>query len=487
MRLKPVADNGAWVVDHGGMTSRGHWRDRLLGTLQGQLQLATYVTVFFGFTGASCAGLWVSERNLFRQHSMAVEQSAAGIALALERLPDPPSRLRVQQQLESISDKRTIFWFQQADGSLIFPRPPLQPPSPYLLERAQARPSQQVITNAQRRFLTKEVLRLPSGASVWAACDVSVSSLAFSSYISWMILIWSLCLVLTLLVVTVLVRRIVRPLLTLTELTATVTAETLQNSHVQFSAAPQEISRLADNYEDLLQRLSLSWSHQRQFVSAVSHELRTPLTIVGGYIKRTLRTGDNLEASQRKGLQTAEQETLRMRHLLDDLLDLSRGDSGRLSVSQQPVALLPLLEQVQELAQSAQQRSIALQLPDRADLIANADPDRLQQVLLNLIENACKYSAPEAPVELALLASAAELSIEVRDQGIGVPPEDQERIFERFQRASNAPAGEGSGLGLSVVRLLVEGMGGQVSLRSQLGKGSVFSLHLRPVEPAEEG
>ena len=120
-----------------------------------------------------------------------------------------------------------------------------------------------------------------------------------------MILIWSLCLVLTLLVVTVLVRRIVRPLLKLTELTATVTAETLQNSHVQFSNSPEEISRLADNYEDLLQRLSLSWSHQRQFVSAVSHELRTPLTIVGGYIKRTLRTADNLEASQRKGLQTA--------------------------------------------------------------------------------------------------------------------------------------------------------------------------------------
>lgn len=463
------------------MTSQRHWRDRLLGTLQGQLQLATYVTVFLGFTGASCAGLWVSERNLFRQHSMMVEQSAAVIAQALERLPDPPSRLRVQQQLESISDKRTIFWFQQNDGSLIFPRSPLQPPSAYLLERAQAQPSQQVITDAQRRYLTKEVLRLPSGASVWAACDVSVSSLAFSSYISWMILIWSVCLVLTLLVVTVLVRRIVRPLRQLSELTETVTADTLQNSHVQFSAAPEEISRLAENYEELLQRLSLSWSHQRQFVSAVSHELRTPLTIVGGYIKRTLRTGDTLEASQRKGLQTAEQETLRMRHLLD----LSRGDSGRLSVSQQPVALLPLLEQVQELAQSTQQRSIVLLLPDSAGLIANADPDRLQQVLLNLIENACKYSGPQAPVELALLSSPDELTIEVRDQGIGVPPEDQERIFERFQRATNAPAGEGSGLGLSVVRLLVEGMGGQVSLRSQLGRGSVFSLHLRPVERAD--
>ena len=468
------------------MTRSGHWRERLLGTLQGQLQLATYVTVFLGFTGASCAGLWVSERNLFRQHSMAVEQSAAGIALALERLPVPASRLRVQQQLESISDKRTIFWFQQPDGSLIFPRLPLQPPSTYLLERAQALPTQQVISDSNRRFLTKQVLILPSGASVWAACDVSVSSMAFSSYISWMILIWSLCLVLTLLVVTALVRRIVRPLIQLTELTATVTADTLQNSHVQFTDAPDEIIRLADNYEELLERLSLSWSHQRQFVSAVSHELRTPLTIVGGYIKRTIRTGENLEALQLKGLQTAEQETQRMRHLLDDLLDLSRGDSGRLSVSQQPVALLPLLEQVQELAQSAQQRSIRLQLPPAAEVVANADPDRLQQVLLNLIENACKYSEPPAPVELALQQSASELTIEVRDQGIGVPQEDQERIFERFQRGSNAPSGEGSGLGLSVVRLLVEGMGGRVSLRSQPGSGSVFTLHLRPVERADD-
>lgn len=159
---------------------------------------------------------------------------------------------------------------------------------------------------------------------------------------------------LTLLVVRALVRRIVRPLLQLTEYTATVTADTLQNSHVQFTDAPEEIIRLADNYEELLERLSLSWSHQRQFVSSVSHELRTPLTIVGGYIKRTIRTGTDLEALQLKGLQTAEQETQRMRHLLNDLLDLSRGDSGRLSVSQQPVALLPLLEQVQELAQSAQ-------------------------------------------------------------------------------------------------------------------------------------
>ena len=140
-----------------------------------------------------------------------------------------------------------------------------------------------------------------------------------------------------------------------------------------------------------------------------------------------------------------------------------------------------LLNEMRRIEQQEMEDSVSLGL----EVMANADPDRLQQVLLNLIENACKYSDPHAPVEVALLLKPSELCIEVRDQGIGVPMEDQQRIFERFQRASNAPAGEGSGLGLSVVRLLVEGMGGQVSLRSQPGSGSVFTLHLRPVERSD--
>ena len=467
-----------------------HWRERLLGTLEGQLQLATYLAVFVGFTGASCAGLLVSERSLFRQHEIRMMHEAEQLVEALRRLPSSPirTRVRIEQQLNRFSNKRTLFWLERPNGTFV--RPTLgvnYALTNALLERTSQSSLRDSISYNERDYLVHQVARLPNGSRVWAACDVTVSTQAFGLFINWMILIWSICLVLTLLLVTFLVRRIVRPLLQLTDLTASVTAETLKESHVQLAGAPQEVSLLANNYDDLLQRLSLSWSYQRQFVSAVSHELRTPLTIIGGYIKRTIRRGDNLDEQQLKGLQTAAQEAERMRHLLDDLLDISRGDSGRLSISQQPVSLLPLLSQVQDLAQTAHQRVIDLRLPDAEQVVASADPDRLQQVVLNLIENACKYSDPPAAVELELKVNPSEIVVEVRDHGIGVPVDDQERIFERFQRASNAPHGAGSGLGLSVVRLLVEGMGGQITMRSQVGEGSVFTLHLRLMESSERG
>ena len=467
-----------------------HWRERLLGTLEGQLQLATYLAVFVGFTGASCAGLWVSERSLFRQHEIRMMQEGEDLTFALKRLALRPgfARVSVEQQLNRFSSKRTLFWLERADDTFVLPTSDnSRVLSRALLNRTPTASIREAITYQERNYLVHQTGELPDGSIVWASCDVTLSTQAFGHFINWMILIWSLCLVLTLWLVTVLVRRIVSPLVQLTELTASVTAETLQDSHVQLAGAPQEINLLARNYEDLLHRLSLSWSHQRQFVSAVSHELRTPLTLVGGYIKRTIRRGDNLEEQQLKGLQTAAQEAERMRHLLDDLLDISRGDSGRLSISQQPVSLLPLLSQVQDLAQTAHQRVIDLRLPDAEQVVASADPDRLQQVVLNLIENACKYSDPPAAVELELKVNPSEILVEVRDHGIGVPVDDQERIFERFQRASNAPHGAGSGLGLSVVRLLVEGMGGQITMRSQVGEGSVFTLHLRLIESSERG
>ena len=467
-----------------------HWRERLLGTLEGQLQLATYLAVFVGFTGASCAGLWVSERSLFRQHEIRMMQEGEDLTFALKRLALRPgfARVSVEQQLNRFSNKRALFWLERADDTFVLPTSDnSRVLSRALLNRTPTASIREAITYQERNYLVHQTGELPDGSIVWASCDVTLSTQAFGHFINWMILIWSICLVLTLWLVTVLVRRIVSPLVQLTELTASVTAETLQDSHVQLAGAPQEINLLARNYEDLLHRLSLSWSHQRQFVSAVSHELRTPLTLVGGYIKRTIRRGDNLEEQQLKGLQTAAQEAERMRHLLDDLLDISRGDSGRLSISQQPVSLLPLLSQVQDLAQTAHQRVTDLRLPDAEQVVACADPDRLQQVVLNLIENACKYSDPPAAVELELKVNPSEILVEVRDHGIGVPVDDQERIFERFQRASNAPHGAGSGLGLSVVRLLVEGMGGQITMRSQVGEGSVFTLHLRLMESSERG
>ena len=110
--------------------------------------------------------------------------------------------------------------------------------------------------------------------------------------------------------------------------------------------------------------------------------------------------------------------------------------------------------------------------------MVNADSDRLRQVLLDLIENADKYSPNEQPIRLVLQVNAEHASIQVIDQGIGIPEADQERVFERFQRGSNAPEKTGSGLGLSIVKLLVEAMDGTIGLKSRPGEGSCFTIRL---------
>ena len=170
-----------------------------------------------------------------------------------------------------------------------------------------------------------------------------------------------------------------------------------------------------------------------------------------------------------------------MRRLMDDLLDLSRGDSGRLSISNEPVHLADQLEEVADMARSTLDRPLQLNLPtaaDQRDAIAQADPARLRQVLLDLIENANKYSPEDRPIQLTMREEESSHAIDVIDQGIGIPEDELDSVFERFHRASNAPEHTGSGLGLSVVKLLVEGMGGTIEVRSRLGEGSCFTVSL---------
>ena len=203
------------------------------------------------------------------------------------------------------------------------------------------------------------------------------------------------------------------------------------------------------------------------------------MMIIQGYLQRTIKRNKNLSEKEIEGLQIASNETIRMRRLLDDLLDLSRSDSGRLSISQEQVSLTKLLEQVITLAQNTIPRSIQLTLPKNQHLNAHADPARLQQVLLDLIENAHKYSPEDTPIKVVLREDSQGPAIDVIDRGIGIPAEELEAVFERFKRASNAPHKTGSGLGLSLVKLFTEGMNGRIGVDSRLGQGSCFTVHLK--------
>ena len=479
------------------MATPSPWRQRLLGSLPGQLQLATYLAVFVGFSGASIAGLWLTQRNQAISGDAELRANAKSLETCLlaDGLLEVPAnesaaalaarKQAIRQELRWHSTRRHTLWIEQPDGELLLPTDGHLP--------VDAGVAKAVINAGGKAGLTQTLSvngmdyiailnRIyPSGMRVWSSAEVTNINRAQSTFLNWMVLIWGGCLVLSIWTVNGLVRRIIRPLRQLTEASAQLTADTLNTSALKIEGAPLEVTQLARTYNDLRSRLAKSWADQRQFVSAVSHELRTPLTIVQGYLHRTLKRGDNLSEAQRRGLSTAEEESVRMRHLLDDLLDLSRSDSGQLRLNNEPVALEIAVSEAVNLARSSLEREIQLILPNpdhTPDLVALADPDRLRQVLLDLIENAHKYSPEGRPVTVLLRHDGNEAVVEVADQGIGIPDEDVAKVFERFHRAANASISSGSGLGLSIVQLLVEAMGGQVSVRSQLGEGSTFTVRL---------
>jgi signal transduction histidine kinase len=229
----------------------------------------------------------------------------------------------------------------------------------------------------------------------------------------------------------------------------------------------------------MLARLSQAWEQERQFLSNASHELRTPLTIVQGYLQSVLRRGTNLTPSQREALLTAAEEADRIIRLLQDLLDLARADGGHMHLNIESLVLNDLVAEVAGMAQQYSDRAIVIEAGVGV-IEVMADRNRLKQVLLNLIDNALKYSDSSQAVTLKLDQLGQQVIIQVCDKGCGIPLSHQTRIFERFYRVDEARARAtgGYGLGLSIVKTLVETMGGSVKVRSKLGEGSTFTVTL---------
>ncbi|MDJ0736067.1 MAG: ATP-binding protein [Nostocaceae cyanobacterium] len=275
------------------------------------------------------------------------------------------------------------------------------------------------------------------------------------------------------------IKRSLQPLRELSQMTEVISAQDLGKAHLYLENAPSEVKELAQTCNMMLSRLSQSWEQERQFVSNVSHELRTPLTIVNGYLQSVLRRQQNLTETQKEALETASLEAERTIRLLQDLLDLARADSGYLHFTIKPFVLNNLVQEVLKMADKYTERKIYIEGGNKPIKI-KADYNRLQQVLLNLIDNAVKYSPAHTPIIIKLNHLQEQAIIQICDQGEGIPLQHQSRIFERFYRVdeSRSNATGGTGLGLSIVKTLVDGMGGSVGVCSKLGEGSVFSVTL---------
>ena len=244
-----------------------------------------------------------------------------------------------------------------------------------------------------------------------------------------------------------------------------------------------EIGRLGQTFNDMTSRLQAARQVQVDFVADVSHELRTPLTSIKGTIE-TLRAGavNDLEVRDRF-LETVEDETDRLIRLVNDLLVLSRADSAALNLSRKPINVGQLVQTVADrLTEQAQALDLILNVSIDPNVpLVSADADRIEQVLLNLLDNAIKYSRPGGTITLRVSTTEDdEALVEVHDEGVGIPAAELPRVGERFYRADKARARGGHGLGLAIALSLIHAHGGELWLESEEGVGTTASFTLPP-------
>ncbi len=231
-----------------------------------------------------------------------------------------------------------------------------------------------------------------------------------------------------------------------------------------------------------LTRLRQLEAVRQDFVANVSHELRTPLSLIKSAAETLIDGGKNDPTVTSRFLEIIDKHANRLTLLIDDLLLLARLDSGRMELNLQPVALRNAAQEaLDDAALIAQARDVRLENNVPEGVVADADPDRLRQVLANLIDNAIKYGRAGGRVALGgRIVDRGRVKITVSDDGPGIPLEAKTRIFERFYRADKARSREqgGTGLGLAIVKNVVQAHGGDVRVESVPGKGTEFFITL---------
>jgi two-component system phosphate regulon sensor histidine kinase PhoR len=243
-------------------------------------------------------------------------------------------------------------------------------------------------------------------------------------------------------------------------------------------------------FHDVTERRRLE-EMRRDLVASVSHELRTPVAAVRGSVETLLEGALEDPLQARRFAQMIHRHVLRLQKILEDLLDLSRLESGAGMPRKHPVGLGDLAEAALEaVAELARAKGLELSKElSQGQVMVKGDPRQLEQALVNLLENAVNYTEPGGRVSLRVSLEGAEAHIAVQDTGVGIPPEHLPRIFERFYRVdkNRSRALGGTGLGLSIVKHVVQNHGGRLEVESTPGKGSIFRIILPALGPSGVG
>lgn len=246
-----------------------------------------------------------------------------------------------------------------------------------------------------------------------------------------------------------------------------------------------EIRQLALTFNEMFERLETSFEHERQFTSDASHELRTPVAVITSQAEYALLP-DATPEEQREGLEIVLEQAQKMSALISQLLLLARADNGTQKLAMAPVDLSLLASMAAEQCREpAARQQIRIDCDIAPGIIVEGDQASLVRVFLNLLENAVQYGRPGGFVKLTLKLEDSFAVCSVADDGIGIAPEHLPRIWQRFYRAdpSRSPGGSNTGLGLSLVKWIVEAHHGSITAESKLDKGSCFTFRLPASSP----
>ncbi|MEX0601712.1 MAG: ATP-binding protein, partial [Bacteroidota bacterium] len=265
-------------------------------------------------------------------------------------------------------------------------------------------------------------------------------------------------------------------------ITRTAREISLQNlaQRLPVRSVDDEIGRLTATFNDMIGRLESSFTQIQQFSADASHELRTPLTIMRGEIEVALRN-TSLGPATRKLLKSTRDELVRLSSIVDSLMTLVKSDAGRFTFRFETIELDRMLREIgQDATVLGEGKNIQVRFDNLDPIMVEGDSLRLRQLFLNLVENAVKYTPRHGRIAISAARENGEAVVTVRDNGIGIPARDLEKIFERFYRVERPghQAVEGNGLGLAIAKWIAEAHHGSVGVKSRLRSGSTFTVRL---------
>lgn len=270
-------------------------------------------------------------------------------------------------------------------------------------------------------------------------------------------------------------KKAFRPLEEMTATADSINEAADLSARMEIPPGNNEFTRLARTFDRMFERLEASFEAEKQFTADASHELRTPISVIKGACEYGMKYDETPEERQ-ETITMIHRQAEKMSVLVSGLLSMTRLDQGTEKAS---FAMIDLSELIQSICSEQRTEGYFLHCDIEENISASVDVSLISRLFQNLLDNAVKYGRPQGNIWVSLGKSEGEILLSVRDDGMGISPEHQDKIWQRFYQADPSRSGDsGAGLGLSMVKKIAELHGGYMSLDSVEGKGSVFTLHL---------